>query len=129
MGVGVSPASLQLESHPSVSLPFLSSQSAALRQRLLASVLEAVQLADAAGMKAIVDLHPIPLGADRFAGAEELLRDEALFERYLDLGREMGRTLSGQDPERVAFELMNEPVIGCEGEEADQWRDKRGDQQ
>jgi hypothetical protein len=105
-------------------LPFLSSQSAALRPRLLASVLEAVQLADAAGLKAIVDLHPIPLGADRFAGAEELLQDEALFERYLDLVREMGRTLSGRDPERVAFELMNEPVIGCEGEEADQWRDK-----
>jgi hypothetical protein len=105
-------------------LPFLSPQSAALRQRLLASVLEAVQLANAAALKAVVDLHPIPRGADRFAGTEELLRDDALFERYLDLVREMGRTLSGQDPERVAFELMNEPVIGCEGEEADQWRDK-----
>lgn len=105
-------------------LPFLSSQSAPLRQRLLASVLEGVQRVNSAGLNAIVDLHPIPRGADRFAGAEELLREDALFERYLDLVREMGRTLSGQDPERVAFELMNEPVIDCEGEEADQWRDK-----
>ncbi|WPZ12492.1 cellulase family glycosylhydrolase [Nitratireductor rhodophyticola] len=107
-------------------IPFLSPKAGHLRERLLTSVLEGVRTINAAGLKAIVDLHPIPRGADRFAGVEELLRDGALFERYLDLVRDMGRTLAAEDPERVAFELMNEPVTGCEGAEARAWDDQLG---
>lgn len=107
-------------------LPFLSPQAVKFRQRLYESVLESTRLVNSAGLKAIVDLHPIPRGADRFAGSEELVRDDALFERYLDLVRTMGRTLSGEDPERVAFELMNEPVIGCEGDDAKLWDNRLG---
>lgn len=107
-------------------LPFLSPRAAGLQKSLLESVLEGVRFINAAGLKAIVDLHPIPRGGDRFAGTEELLRDEALFERYLDLVRAMGQTLAGEDPQRVAFELMNEPVIGCEGEDARIWDDRLG---
>ncbi|WP_295810066.1 cellulase family glycosylhydrolase [uncultured Nitratireductor sp.] len=107
-------------------IPFLSSKAARFRERLFASVLDGVRTVNAAGLKVIVDLHPIPRGADRFAGVEEILRDEALFERYLNLVREMGRTLSGEDPERVAFELLNEPVTGCEGVEGAAWDDQLG---
>ncbi|XHB99500.1 cellulase family glycosylhydrolase [Nitratireductor sp. ac15] len=107
-------------------IPFLSPKAEHLRERLLVSVLEGVRTINAAGLKVIVDLHPIPRGADRFAGVEELLRDDALFERYLGLVRDMGRTLSGEDPERVAFELMNEPVTGCEGAEGAAWDEQLG---
>lgn len=105
-------------------LPFLSPKATALREGLFESVLEGVRFINSAGLKAIVDMHPIPRGADRFAGNEELLRDAALFDRYLDLIRRMGRTLAGEDPEQVAFELMNEPVIGCEGDDGRIWNDK-----
>ena len=107
-------------------IPFLSPKARHLRERLLISVLEAVRSINAAGLKVIVDLHPIPRGADRFAGVEELLRDDALFERYLELVRDMGRTLAGEDPEQVAFELMNEPVTGCEGAEGAAWDEQLG---
>ncbi|EKF18282.1 glycoside hydrolase family 5 protein [Nitratireductor pacificus] len=107
-------------------IPFLSPNARSFRDRLFGSVLEGVRAINAAGLKVIVDLHPIPRGADRFAGVEEILRDEALFERYLDLVREMGRTLSGEDPAQVAFELMNEPVTGCEGAEGAAWDDQLG---
>jgi len=107
-------------------IPFLSSKSAGFRDRLFASVLEGARAINAAGLKVIVDLHPIPRGADRFAGVEEILRDEALFERYLDLVREMGRTLAAEDPAMVAFELLNEPVTGCEGAEGAAWDEQLG---
>lgn len=107
-------------------IPFLSPKARHLRERLLISVLEAVRSINAAGLKVIVDLHPIPRGADRFAGVEELLRDDALFERYLELVRDMGRTLAGEDPEQVAFELMNEPVTGCDGSEGALWDEQLG---
>ncbi|MFC5585096.1 cellulase family glycosylhydrolase [Nitratireductor kimnyeongensis] len=107
-------------------IPFLSPKAAHLRERLLSSVLEGVRSVNAAGLKVIVDLHPIPRGADRFAGVEELLRDDALFERYLELVRDVGRTLAGEDPEQVAYELMNEPVTGCEGVEGATWDEQLG---
>ena len=52
------------------------------------------------------------------------MEDTALFERYLGVVREVGRALSKEDPERVAFELMNEPTIGCEGAELRDWRER-----
>ncbi|WP_367717892.1 cellulase family glycosylhydrolase [Nitratireductor sp. GISD-1A_MAKvit] len=107
-------------------IPFLSPKSADFREELFSSVLDGVRNINAAGLKVIVDLHPIPRGADRFAGVEEILRDESLFERYLDLVRDMGRTLAEEDPELVAFELMNEPVTGCEGTEGEAWDSQLG---
>lgn len=105
-------------------LPFLSPHSAELKQELLHSILEGARLINAAGLKVIVDLHPFPRNPNRFAGTEEILRDPALFDRYVDLVRDIGRTLATEDPERVAFELMNEPVIGCQGKDARQWSDQ-----
>lgn len=105
-------------------LPFLSPQSAELKQELLHSVREGTRLINAAGLKVIVDLHPVPGNPNRFAGTEEILRDAPLFDRYVDLVRDIGRTLAAENPERVAFELMNEPVIGCLGEDARQWSDQ-----
>ncbi|KFB11420.1 glycoside hydrolase family 5 protein [Nitratireductor basaltis] len=102
-------------------LPFLSRRSRHLREKLLASIADGVDFLTGNGMKVIVDLHPIPRGQDRFAGVEEILADENLFGQYLDLVADLAQTLGGKSPETVAFELMNEPVMGCEGEDARRW--------
>lgn len=104
--------------------PFLSDKSGALRDDLFASVLDSARMANAAGLKVIVDLHLMPAGSNRSIGMGQVMEDPALFERYVGLVRDMGRLLSKEDPARLAFELMNEPVIGCEGAEQKVWENR-----
>lgn len=99
----------------------LSDRTAGFSDLLYASVLDSARLANAAGLKVIVDLHAIPAGGNRAIGTYQLLEDEALFDRYVDAVRRMARTISREDPALVALELMNEPVTGCEGAEAAAW--------
>lgn len=99
----------------------LSQQTAGFADLLYASVLDSARLANAAGLKVIVDLHAIPAGGNRAIGTYQLLEDAALFDRYVDAVRQMARTVSREDPSLVALELMNEPVTGCEGAEAAAW--------
>jgi len=94
--------------------PFLSDRTAAFRDRLYESVLQSVRLVNRAGLKAVVDLHLIPAGDDRSADMIQVMEKPALFERYLETVRTMGRTLAHEPPEQVALELMNEPVIDCD---------------
>ncbi len=100
--------------------PFLSGKTLALRDRLFASVLESVRLVNAAGLKAVADLHLIPAG-DEALGMERVMNEPELFDAYVELVRKMARTLSNEDPALVAFELMNEPVVDCEPAEAKVW--------
>lgn len=99
----------------------LSAQTSGFNDLLYASVLESARLANAAGLKVIVDLHAIPAGSNRAIGTNQLLDDPALFDRYVDAVRKMAQTVSREDPALVALELMNEPVSDCEGAEADAW--------
>lgn len=99
----------------------LSAQTAGFADLLYASVLDSARLANAAGLKVIVDLHAIPAGGNRVIGTYQLLEDAALFDRYVDAVRQMARTVSREDPSLVALELMNEPVADCEGAEAAAW--------
>ncbi len=94
--------------------PFLSDKTLALRSELFASVLESARLVNEAGLKAIVDLHLFPRGSDSQLGMEAVMGSEATFEAYLEIVRTMGRTLAREDPEMVAFELMNEPEGECD---------------
>lgn len=93
--------------------PLMSDAAAALHDRLLSDVLASVRLANAAGLKVVVDLHTIPWGGDRSVDTEKLLNDPALFERYIDMLRRIASALSGEDPTLVALELFNEPTSGC----------------
>lgn len=93
--------------------PFLSSKTSAFRDKLYQSVLQSARLVNQAGLKAVVDLHLFPAGDNRSIGMSQVMEDPAMFERYLEVVRTMGRTLSGESPDSVAFEIMNEPTVDC----------------
>ena len=98
--------------------PFLSDRSARFHDRLYGEVLDAVRLVEDAGLKAIVDLHLFPTGSSGSVGMGQVMDDPALFDRYLDVVRRMAGTLKAEDPERIALELMNEPVAECGPQDA-----------
>lgn len=100
---------------------FLSSKTEALRDQLLESVLQSARLVNAAGLKAVVDLHLISAAGNGQVGMAEVMDDPANFDRYVDLVRQMALTLSKEDPTEVALELMNEPVVDCEPGEVKVW--------
>jgi len=104
--------------------PWLVAESEASSQDLYASVLESVRMVNAAGLKAVVDMHAVPAGGGRTIGTAQLMDDPALFGRYVEHVRTMARTLAQEDPTMVALELMNEPTAGCEGSEAQQWSER-----
>lgn len=104
--------------------PLLSAKSAGLRDQLIASLADSVKLVNASGLKAIVDLHLIPAGSNRAIGMSQVMESGDLFDQYLDAVRDVARALSAFDPEMVAIEPMNEPVIGCDGSDQKQWEDK-----
>ncbi len=101
--------------------PFLSDQTEALRDDLYASVLDSVRMINRAGLKVIVDMHLIPAGGSRKIGMAEVMDDPQTFDRYVDMVRKMGRTLAGEDPKKVAFELMNEPIVDCDSDGTSLW--------
>ena len=97
--------------------PFLSSRTASFRDELYTSALGAVRTATDANLNVVVDLHAIPAG-DRTSGSDRLADDNVMFDRYVAFVRRMARTLAREDPDRVALELMNEPLAGCDGNAA-----------
>lgn len=105
--------------------PFLSDQTTALRDDLYASVLDSVRMINRAGLKVIVDMHLIPAGGSRKIGMAQVMDDPRTFDRYLDMVRKMARTLAGEDPEKVAFEPMNEPIVDCDSDGTSLWPDRQ----
>lgn len=103
-------------------LPFLSRRSRHLREDLLDSIEDGIAFFTERGLKVLVDLHPIPRGQDRFAGVVEILNDDDLFDEYLDVVSSLAKRIGSGDPQAVAFELMNEPVMGCKGKDAADWQ-------
>jgi hypothetical protein len=105
--------------------PFLSEQAAALRPRLVQAVLASARMINAAGLKVIVDMHLIPSGDNRSVGMGQVMDDAAQFDRYVQLVREMAGALAREDPEQVAFEPMNEPVIDCDANGKASWPERQ----
>ncbi|TPN77725.1 glycoside hydrolase family 5 protein [Mesorhizobium sp. CU2] len=105
--------------------PFLSDQTAALRDDLYASVLDSARLINRAGLKVIVDLHLIPSGGNRKIGMSEVTKDPATFDAYVEMARKMARTLAKEDPKQVALELMNEPIVDCDASGTHLWPDRQ----
>lgn len=104
--------------------PFLSARAGRLRDSLFDEVLESARLIQRAGLKVVVDLHLIPAGGNRSIGMSQVMDDPKLFDRYVDFVERMALTLSGEDPSRLALELMNEPVTECDGAGAGAWSER-----
>lgn len=105
--------------------PLLSDQTTALRDDLYASVLDSVRMINRAGLKVIVDMHLIPAGGSRKIGMAEVIDDPRTFDLYVDMVRKMARTLAGEDPRKVAFESMNEPIVDCDSEGTSLWPERQ----
>ncbi len=94
--------------------PFLSSRAEPLRERLYASVLQAVQRLREADLKVVVDLHLIERADNPDNGMAGVLGDKAISENYLAIVQRLATLLANQDPHFVALELMNEPGTVCD---------------
>lgn len=105
--------------------PFLSGQTSGLRDDLYASVLDSARMINRAGLKVIVDLHLIPAGGNRRIGMGEVMDDPAIFDTYVELVRKMAHTLAREDPQQVALELMNEPIVDCDASGTGLWPDRQ----
>ncbi|MDG4878856.1 cellulase family glycosylhydrolase [Mesorhizobium sp. WSM4935] len=105
--------------------PFLSDRTTALRGDLYASVLDSARMINRAGLKVIVDLHLIPAGSNRKIGMGQVMDDPAAFDAYAEVVRSMARTLAKEDPNQVALELMNEPLVDCEANGTSLWPERQ----
>ncbi|TPL93347.1 cellulase family glycosylhydrolase [Mesorhizobium sp. B2-3-12] len=105
--------------------PFLSDKTSGLRDELYASVLDSARMINRAGLKVIVDMHLIPAGGSRKIGMAEVMDDPVTFDRYVEMVRRMARTLAGEDPGKVAFEPMNEPIVDCDSDGTSLWPDRQ----
>jgi endoglucanase len=82
------------------------------RDRLIDGIHAAAQMGLDAGLKVIVDMHPVPRG-DEVGGAESIVGDH--FDAYVALVGRIAARLKDLPTDRMAFELLNEPAFDCEG--------------
>jgi endoglucanase len=78
---------------------------------LIADMRDGAETALAAGLKVIVDMHPIPRGED-IGGMESIMGQH--WPDYVALVGRVAEALDGLAPDRVAFEPLNEPTNDCE---------------
>jgi endoglucanase len=80
---------------------------------LIDQIAQTVTLVHSAGLKAIVDLHSIPR-PDEDWGTDTIVGDPTLFDAHVALVAKVAARLNGMDPDRTAFELLNEPTGDCD---------------
>lgn len=80
---------------------------------LIDQIAMAVDEVQAAGLKTIVDMHSIPRPGESW-GTDDVVGNPALFDAYVDLVGRVAQRLNGKDPDRTAFELLNEPTNDCD---------------
>lgn len=78
---------------------------------LIAGIRTATETALNAGLKVIVDLHPLQRGEET-GGMEDILGD--LWPDYVALVGRLAASLSTLPADSVALELLNEPTFDCE---------------
>jgi endoglucanase len=91
--------------------PLLAYGPGADQDRLIAGIHTATQTALDAGLKVVVDLHPLPRG-DEVGGMEDILGD--LWPDYVALVGHLAADLATLPQDRVALEFLNEPTFDCE---------------
>ena len=91
--------------------PMLAYGPGADQDRLIAGIHTATQTALDAGLKVVVDLHPLPRG-DETGGMEDIL--EGLWPDYVTMVARLAADLATLPQDRVVLELLNEPTFDCE---------------
>ncbi|MFN5996739.1 MAG: glycoside hydrolase family 5 protein [Paracoccaceae bacterium] len=91
--------------------PLLAYGPGADQDRLITGIHTATQTALDAGLKVVVDLHPLPRG-DETGGMEDIL--EGLWPDYVTMVARLAADLASLPQDRVALELLNEPTFDCE---------------
>lgn len=81
------------------------------QDQLIEGIRIAVQTAVDAGLKVVVDLHPIPRGGD-IGGVESIIGDK--WPDYVSLVGRIAAGLNDFPADRVALELLNEPPFDCD---------------
>jgi hypothetical protein len=85
------------------------------RQGLVAIVLDRVGQIMGAGFEVVVDLHPVAENP-AYAPAQLTMIGSPVFPAYLEIAAMLAGALGRLPPEKVALELMNEPLLtGPEG--------------
>lgn len=91
--------------------PMLAYGPGADQDRLIAGIHTATQTALDAGLKVVVDLHPLNRG-DETGGIEDIL--EGLWPDYVTMVARLAGDLATLPQDRVVLELLNEPTFDCE---------------
>lgn len=81
------------------------------QDHLIAGIHTATQTALNAGLKVVVDLHPLPRGEET-GGMEDILGD--MWPDYVALVGRLAADLATLPADRVALEMLNEPTFDCE---------------
>jgi endoglucanase len=91
--------------------PLLAYGPGADQDKLIAGIRTATEMSIAAGLKVVVDLHPLPRG-DETGGMEDIL--DTLWPDYVALVGHLAADMSTLPADKVALELLNEPTFDCE---------------
>jgi endoglucanase len=98
---------------------FISPQTKDLRERLFTEVETAIADLKSAGLNVIIDLHTIPGGEARPGSIETVLANNESFTAYTGIAADFAKRFAHTS--NVALELINEPVIDCEGAMPKRW--------
>ena len=82
------------------------------QDRMIDGMRIVAEMAHKAGLKVIIDLHPLSRG-DEVGGMDSILGDR--WPDYVALVQRIAERLNGLPPDRTALELLNEPAFDCEG--------------
>jgi endoglucanase len=81
--------------------------------KLISGMKFAIAEIQAAGLNVVVDLHSMPRTSPD-PGSFQIMADAKLFQTYLAVVGDIGKSIAGYKPNQVAFEPMNEPTVDCE---------------
>jgi hypothetical protein len=100
---------------------FLSAKTSGIRTVLLDEVRAAINTITDSGLSVIIDLHTMP-DIEASGGIERVLGRSSVFEEYRSFVGDMAALVAHHPADSVALELINEPVIDCDG--SNDWPDK-----
>jgi len=92
--------------------PLLALAGTAREEGLLVNLRKRVIEAQAAGLKVVLDMHTYPHTGD-VGDVDAILASPAGFTAYVAMLRKVAARIADLDPDRTAFELMNEPTQDC----------------